>query len=143
MPPLWPDQVKTPALTGPLDPFSPSDQPAVPRAASSRSVCGACPGLMPACVSQLWLSFAPVADTIARHFLLSTEQINWLSLVYLVVSIPFGMVAIWVLDSVGLRRAVSQTTHQGLLWDRRVPKHGIESHPLLPRSESSGRATGW
>jgi len=115
----------------------------VPRAASSRSVCGACPGLMPACVSQLWLSFAPVADTIARHFLLSTEQINWLSLVYLVVSIPFGMVAIWVLDSVGLRRAVSQTTHQGLLWDRRVPKHGIESHPLLPRSESSGRATGW
>ncbi|ELR60806.1 Major facilitator superfamily domain-containing protein 7, partial [Bos mutus] len=55
----------------------------------------------------LWLSFAPVADTIARHFLLSTEQINWLSLVYLVVSIPFGMVAIWVLDSVGLRRATT------------------------------------
>uniref|UniRef100_A0A8B9YGH2 Solute carrier family 49 member 3 n=1 Tax=Bos mutus grunniens TaxID=30521 RepID=A0A8B9YGH2_BOSMU len=107
VPPLWPDQVKTPALTGPLDPFSPSDQPAVPRAASSRSVCGACPGLTPACVSQLWLSFAPVADTIARHFLLSTEQINWLSLVYLVVSIPFGMVAIWVLDSVGLRRATT------------------------------------
>lgn len=143
VPPLWPDQVKIPALTGPLDPFSPSDQPAMPRAASSRSVCGACPGLMPACVSQLWLSFAPVADTIARHFLLSTEQINWLSLVYLVVSIPSGVVAIWVLDSVGLCRAVSQTTHQGLLWDRRVPKHGIESHPLLPRSESSGRATGW
>ncbi|XP_070228951.1 solute carrier family 49 member A3 isoform X3 [Bos mutus] len=107
VPPLWPDQVKTPALTGPLDPFSPSDQPAMPRAASSRSVCGACPGLTPACVSQLWLSFAPVADTIARHFLLSTEQINWLSLVYLVVSIPFGMVAIWVLDSVGLRRATT------------------------------------
>ncbi|XP_070648091.1 solute carrier family 49 member A3 isoform X3 [Bos indicus] len=107
VPPLWPDQVKTPALMGPLDPFSPSDQPAVPRAASSRSVCGACPGLTPACVSQLWLSFAPVADTIARHFLLSTEQINWLSLVYLVVSIPFGMVAIWVLDSVGLRRATT------------------------------------
>uniref|UniRef100_A0A4W2EQ32 Solute carrier family 49 member 3 n=1 Tax=Bos indicus x Bos taurus TaxID=30522 RepID=A0A4W2EQ32_BOBOX len=57
--------------------------------------------------ATLWLSFAPVADTIARHFLLSTEQINWLSLVYLVVSIPFGMVAIWVLDSVGLRRATT------------------------------------
>lgn len=53
--------------------------------------------------AMLWLSFAPVADTIARHFLLSMEQINWLSLVYLVVSIPFGMVAIWALDSVGLR----------------------------------------
>lgn len=32
---------------------------------------------------------------------------------------------------------------RGLLWDRWVPKHRIESHPLLPRSESSGRATGW
>ncbi|XP_076403232.1 solute carrier family 49 member A3 isoform X6 [Peromyscus maniculatus bairdii] len=33
------------------------------------------------------------------------EQVNWLSLVYLVVSIPFGMAAIWILDSVGLRGA--------------------------------------
>lgn len=56
---------------------------------------------------QLWLSFAPVADTIAHHFLLSTKQINWLSLIYLVASIPSGVVAIWVLDSVGLRWAVS------------------------------------
>ncbi|XP_019574906.2 solute carrier family 49 member A3 isoform X1 [Rhinolophus sinicus] len=55
--------------------------------------------------ATLWLSFAPVADTIAQHFLLSTEQINWLSLVFLVVSIPFGVVAIWVLDSIGLRWA--------------------------------------
>ncbi|XP_008062200.1 major facilitator superfamily domain-containing protein 7 [Carlito syrichta] len=55
--------------------------------------------------AMLWLSFAPVADTIATHFLLSMEQINWLSLVYLVVSIPFGLVAIWVLDFVGLRGA--------------------------------------
>ncbi|XP_012519110.1 PREDICTED: major facilitator superfamily domain-containing protein 7 [Propithecus coquereli] len=55
--------------------------------------------------AMLWLSFAPVADTIAEHFFLSMEQINWLSLVYLVVSIPFGVVAIWMLDSVGLRGA--------------------------------------
>uniref|UniRef100_A0A8D1UW27 Major facilitator superfamily (MFS) profile domain-containing protein n=1 Tax=Sus scrofa TaxID=9823 RepID=A0A8D1UW27_PIG len=64
------------------------------------------PGLMPPCIPQLWLSFAPVADTIAQHFGLSTEQINWLSLVYLVASIPFGVVAVWVLDSVGLRWAI-------------------------------------
>ncbi|XP_057562795.1 solute carrier family 49 member A3 isoform X3 [Hippopotamus amphibius kiboko] len=55
--------------------------------------------------AALWLSFAPVADTVTRHFQLSTEQTNWLSLVYLVVSIPFGVVAIWVLDSAGLRWA--------------------------------------
>ncbi|XP_026917228.1 solute carrier family 49 member A3 isoform X2 [Acinonyx jubatus] len=55
--------------------------------------------------ATLWLSFAPVADMIAHHFLLSTEQINWLSRVYLMASIPSGVVAIWVLDSVGLRWA--------------------------------------
>ncbi|XP_069877714.1 solute carrier family 49 member A3 [Dipodomys merriami] len=55
--------------------------------------------------AMLWLSFAPVADTVAQHFLLSMEQINWLSLIYLVVSIPFGVAAIWVVDSVGLRVA--------------------------------------
>ncbi|XP_036847233.2 solute carrier family 49 member A3 isoform X2 [Manis javanica] len=55
--------------------------------------------------ATLWLSFAPVADTTARRFLLSTEQINWLSVVYLVVSIPSGVAAIWFLDSIGLRWA--------------------------------------
>lgn len=63
---------------------------------------------------QLWLSFAPVADIIAQHFLLSMAQVGWLSLIYLVVSIPFGILAIWVLDSVGLRGSVSQTPHNGL-----------------------------
>ncbi|XP_042107733.1 solute carrier family 49 member A3 isoform X2 [Ovis aries] len=57
--------------------------------------------------ATLWLSFAPVAGTIARHFLLSMEQLNWLSLVFLVVSIPSGVVAIWVLDSIGLRWATT------------------------------------
>lgn len=48
-----------------------------------------------------------MADIIAQRFLLSMEQVDWLSLIYLVVSIPCGVVAIWVLDSVGLRWAVS------------------------------------
>ncbi|EHH14201.1 hypothetical protein EGK_00077, partial [Macaca mulatta] len=55
--------------------------------------------------AMLWLSFAPVADIVAEHFVLSVAQVNWLSLVYLVVSTLFGLVAIWVLDSVGLRGA--------------------------------------
>ncbi|XP_006893705.1 PREDICTED: major facilitator superfamily domain-containing protein 7 [Elephantulus edwardii] len=55
--------------------------------------------------ATLWLSFAPVADTFAKYFHLSVEQVNWLSLIYLVLSIPFGLVSIWFLDSVGLRGA--------------------------------------
>ncbi|XP_047272247.1 solute carrier family 49 member A3 isoform X12 [Homo sapiens] len=59
---------------------------------------------------ELWLSFAPVADVIAEDLVLSMEQINWLSLVYLVVSTPFGVAAIWILDSVGLRAALGVYT---------------------------------
>uniref|UniRef100_A0A8C6Z6K4 Solute carrier family 49 member 3 n=1 Tax=Nothoprocta perdicaria TaxID=30464 RepID=A0A8C6Z6K4_NOTPE len=53
--------------------------------------------------AMLWLTFAPVADRTASYFHISLETVNWLSLVYLLISIPFGLVATWVLDSVGLR----------------------------------------
>ncbi|XP_032062341.1 solute carrier family 49 member A3 isoform X1 [Aythya fuligula] len=56
--------------------------------------------------AMLWLTFAPVADKIAAYFHISLEMVNWLSIVYLLISIPFGLVATWVLDSVGLRCAV-------------------------------------
>lgn len=56
---------------------------------------------------QLWLTFAPVADKAAAYFHISLEMVNWLSIVYLLISIPFGLVATWVLDSVGLRSTVS------------------------------------
>ncbi|XP_037065187.1 solute carrier family 49 member A3 isoform X2 [Peromyscus leucopus] len=76
-----------------------------PRAYARRWVFLLVVSLLSCSNAMLWLSFAPVADTVAQHFFLSMEQVNWLSLVYLVVSIPFGMAAIWVLDSVGLRGA--------------------------------------
>ncbi|KAM6227536.1 solute carrier family 49 member A3 isoform 3-T3 [Spheniscus humboldti] len=56
--------------------------------------------------AMLWLTFAPVADKAAAYFHVSLEMVNWLSIVYLLISIPFGLVATWVLDSVGLRCAV-------------------------------------
>lgn len=75
--------------------------------------------------ATLWLSFAPVADVIAEDLVLSMEQINWLSLVYLVVSTPFGVAAIWILDSVGLRAARTLWASLWpmccpLCWSRRV-----------------------
>ncbi|XP_067409595.1 solute carrier family 49 member A3 [Emydura macquarii macquarii] len=56
--------------------------------------------------AMLWLTFAPVADKSAAYFHISLDTINWLSLVYLLISIPFGLVATWILDTVGLKCAV-------------------------------------
>ncbi|XP_029458607.1 solute carrier family 49 member A3 [Rhinatrema bivittatum] len=56
--------------------------------------------------AMLWLSFAPVADETANYFQSSLVQVNWLSLVYLVISVPFGLVTTWILDTTGLKFSV-------------------------------------
>lgn len=53
--------------------------------------------------SVLWLTFAPVADQTAKDLHASLDQVNWLSVVYMVVAIPFSFVTTWMLDSLGLR----------------------------------------
>ncbi|XP_055499704.1 solute carrier family 49 member A3 isoform X1 [Leucoraja erinacea] len=56
--------------------------------------------------AMCWLTFAPVADQTARYFHISMDQVNWLSMVYLVVSIPFGFGTTWILDTLGLKTSL-------------------------------------
>ncbi|XP_068127424.1 solute carrier family 49 member A3-like isoform X2 [Hyperolius riggenbachi] len=56
--------------------------------------------------AMIWIAFAPVADLTASYFKCSLDTINYLSLVYLIASIPIGFVASWLLDTLGLRSAV-------------------------------------
>uniref|UniRef100_A0A8C2HWQ3 Solute carrier family 49 member 3 n=1 Tax=Cyprinus carpio TaxID=7962 RepID=A0A8C2HWQ3_CYPCA len=53
--------------------------------------------------SNVWLTFAPVADQTAQYLRVSLNLVNWLSLVYVVVAIFFSLITTWVLDSLGLR----------------------------------------
>ncbi|XP_053321779.1 solute carrier family 49 member A3 [Spea bombifrons] len=56
--------------------------------------------------AMLWISFAPVADLTASFFNCTLDDVNFLSLVYVIISIPFGFGASWFLDTLGLRSAV-------------------------------------
>lgn len=56
--------------------------------------------------SQLWLTFAPVADQSAQYLNVTLEEINWLSLVYMVAAIPVSLLTTWMLDNLGLRITV-------------------------------------
>ncbi|XP_066460576.1 solute carrier family 49 member A3 isoform X1 [Eleutherodactylus coqui] len=56
--------------------------------------------------ATLWISFAPVADLTASYMKCSLDIVNYLSLVYLLVSIPMGFVASWLLDTLGLNYAI-------------------------------------
>ncbi|XP_061643715.1 solute carrier family 49 member A3 isoform X2 [Phyllopteryx taeniolatus] len=53
--------------------------------------------------ATLWLTFAPVADQSAQYLKATLADINWLSLVYMVVSVPLSVVSTWMLDTIGLR----------------------------------------
>ncbi|XP_030001600.1 solute carrier family 49 member A3 [Sphaeramia orbicularis] len=53
--------------------------------------------------ATLWLTFAPVANQSAKFLNVTLDQINWLSLVYMVVAIPLSFVTTWMLDTLGLR----------------------------------------
>lgn len=55
---------------------------------------------------QVWLTFAPVANKTAEYLHVSLNQVNWLSVVYMVVAIPFSFFTTWMLDTLGLRPTV-------------------------------------
>ncbi|XP_038555888.1 solute carrier family 49 member A3 [Micropterus salmoides] len=53
--------------------------------------------------ATIWLTFAPVADESAQYLNVTLNEINWLSLVYMVVAIPLSFGTSWMLDTFGLR----------------------------------------
>lgn len=61
-------------------------------------------------VFQAWINFAAITNFSAEYFNATTDQINWLSIVYLVVTIPVGFLSIWVMDNLGIRATVTLST---------------------------------
>uniref|UniRef100_A0A1A8IEM2 Major facilitator superfamily domain containing 7 n=2 Tax=Nothobranchius kuhntae TaxID=321403 RepID=A0A1A8IEM2_NOTKU len=53
--------------------------------------------------ATIWLTFAPVANQSAQYLQVSLEDINWLSVVFMVVAIPLSFLTTWMLDTLGLR----------------------------------------
>lgn len=66
--------------------------------------------------SQIWLTFAPVANQSAQHLKVGLEEINWLSLVYMVVAIPLSFGTTWMLDTFGLRITVRSVRYLAVLF---------------------------
>ncbi|KAM4707333.1 solute carrier family 49 member A3 isoform 1-T2 [Discoglossus pictus] len=56
--------------------------------------------------AMIWIGFAPVANLTASYFNLSLDTVNLFSLVYVIITIPFGFGASWLLDTLGLKSAI-------------------------------------
>ncbi|KAL8587046.1 hypothetical protein ACOMHN_023436 [Nucella lapillus] len=56
--------------------------------------------------AMIWICFSPITNYTTDYYNISSSQVNWLSLVYVVASIPFGFLATWLLDTLGLRTSI-------------------------------------
>jgi len=55
----------------------------------------------------MWLSFAPIANYTAAFYGIAVGTVDWFSLAYLAVSPVVGVIAMFLLDTCGLRLPVS------------------------------------
>jgi len=53
-----------------------------------------------------WISMSPVSTTAAEFYGVSTTEIGWFSIIFMVVFIPLSIPAAWMVDRYGLRVAV-------------------------------------
>ena len=51
--------------------------------------------------TQAWICFAAVTNITSEYYNVTVDDVNWLSLIYLVVAVPIGFVASWALDTLG------------------------------------------
>ena len=60
----------------------------------------------------MWLTFAPIPDFVMSFYSISRSDVDWLSVVFFVVSVVVGFVGIFILDTWGLKLAVSLVSLQ-------------------------------
>ncbi|XP_070541234.1 solute carrier family 49 member A3-like [Ptychodera flava] len=56
--------------------------------------------------AMIWLTFSPIADKAGEYYHVDYNKINMLSLIFMIVSIPLGLCASWLLDTFGLRASI-------------------------------------
>lgn len=56
--------------------------------------------------TQIWICFSPIAEKTASYYGVSDLVVDFLSLSFMIASVPFGPVASWLLDTQGLRRSL-------------------------------------
>lgn len=54
-----------------------------------------------------WIIYSPIADFTGQFYSVSYESVNYLSLVYLIISVPAGFFSFWLIDNFGIRTSVN------------------------------------
>ncbi|CAF3612492.1 unnamed protein product [Adineta steineri] len=92
------------------------------------------------CLAQIsnaliWINFSPIANLGTEYYKVSYDAINWLSLMYMIVSIPFTLPSTWLIDKLGVRYGMLIGT-----WMNAVGSI-VRCFSILPIFSNSGRFT--
>ena len=89
----------------------------------------------------MWLTFAPVPSYTASFYNISVSDVDWFSMAYFVVSLVTGFVSIFVLDTLGLKVAVSVCVWLDLVYG--VGRKGRERERERERGRERGVEGEW
>ncbi|CAF0917128.1 unnamed protein product [Didymodactylos carnosus] len=53
--------------------------------------------------AMIWINFSPIADIATQYYSVNYDAINWLSLIYMAVTIPFTLPSTWIIDKIGIK----------------------------------------
>jgi len=60
--------------------------------------------------AMAWLTFAPVPSESAQYFDVTINQIDLFSIIFMIVGIPVGILAIYLVDKIGLKTSIRIST---------------------------------
>ncbi|CAF1088630.1 unnamed protein product [Adineta ricciae] len=52
--------------------------------------------------AMIWINFSPIANLASEYYQVSYNAINWLSLIYMVITVPFTLPSTWFIDRLGV-----------------------------------------
>ena len=53
--------------------------------------------------AMMWITYSPIARLVMEYYSINTLTLNSMSLVYMIVYVPFVPVSAWIIDMKGLR----------------------------------------
>lgn len=62
-----------------------------------------------------WICYSPIADFTGQFYSVSYNSVNYLSLSYLIITIPTGFFSFWIADNFGIRSSINAGVWLNLL----------------------------
>lgn len=60
--------------------------------------------------AMAWMTFAPIPSETALYYNITVNQVDMFSIIFMIIGIPVGVIAIYLVDKIGLKTTISIST---------------------------------